>query len=233
MLVLLTIFVTSFIAALSGALMPGPLLAVTVAESPRRGTFTGPLLIVGHGILELSLVIAIMVFIRLAEFLYQPTVFAIIAASGAAILLYMAVGMFRALPKLTLTPSSSTAPSRPLILTGILMSLANPYWSVWWITFGLGCLLQSQEQGFAGVMFFYAGHILADFVWYTSVSTAVAKGRHLLSDRLYRGLIAVCALFLVFFAFYFLYAAFFPKQFLPQRPDTAVSFLPLGAAQLQ
>jgi threonine/homoserine/homoserine lactone efflux protein len=208
MLALLTIFFSSFVIALSGALMPGPLLTVTISESPRRGTATGPLLVAGHGILEFVLVIGI--FLGLAPFLKSPAVFTVIAFAGSAILLYMAAGMFRALPKLSLAPSAQSAPSHPLILTGILMSLANPYWTVWWITIGLGYILQSRQYGISGVAFFYAGHILADFLWYTAVSTAVAKGGHLLSDRHYRVLIAVCAAFLVFFAFYFLYSAFRP-----------------------
>ena len=43
---------TSFIVALSGALMPGPLLTVTVGEAARRGFWAGPLIIVGHALLE-------------------------------------------------------------------------------------------------------------------------------------------------------------------------------------
>jgi len=49
---LISIFIISFLIALSGALAPGPLLAVVIAETPRRGFKTGPLVIVGHGILE-------------------------------------------------------------------------------------------------------------------------------------------------------------------------------------
>jgi threonine/homoserine/homoserine lactone efflux protein len=44
--------VTSFIVALSGALMPGPLLTLTVGEAARRGFWAGPLIIVGHALLD-------------------------------------------------------------------------------------------------------------------------------------------------------------------------------------
>ncbi len=56
---LAAIFGGSFTLALSGALMPGPLLTVTVAESARIGFRAGPLLMTGHAVLELLLVIAI------------------------------------------------------------------------------------------------------------------------------------------------------------------------------
>jgi threonine/homoserine/homoserine lactone efflux protein len=205
MLPLFTIFFSSFLIALSGALMPGPLLTVTISESPRRGLATGPLLIAGHALLEMALVIGI--FLGLAPLLRQPGVFTVIAISGAAILVWMAAGMLRALPTLRLAPGREGPHGRSLLMTGILMSLANPYWIIWWVTIGLGYILQSHQYGLWGVVFFFAGHILADFVWYTGVSTAVAKGGRLLTDRIYRGLTGACAGFLILFACYFLYAA--------------------------
>ena len=85
------IFGTSFVIALSGALMPGPLLTATIAESSRRGFIAGPLLIGGHAILEMALIGALL--LGLAPFLQKPAVFTIIALAGAGILLWMAVGM--------------------------------------------------------------------------------------------------------------------------------------------
>jgi arginine exporter protein ArgO len=60
-----------------------------------------------------------------------------------------------------------------------------------------------MKFGYAGVLFFFLGHIAADFAWYAVVSMAVGRGRHLFSDRLYRGVIRVCAIFLIVFAGYF------------------------------
>ena len=57
---LIAIFFTSMVVALSGAMMPGPLLTITITESTRRGVASGPLLIAGHAVLELVLVIALL-----------------------------------------------------------------------------------------------------------------------------------------------------------------------------
>jgi threonine/homoserine/homoserine lactone efflux protein len=204
MTVLLTIFASSFVIALSGALMPGPLLTAAISESSQRGFIAGPLLIAGHAILELALVIVLL--LGLAPFFQQPGVFVATALIGAVILFWMAFGMFRSLPSLHLTWEGDHKRGNHLIISGILLSAANPYWSIWWATIGLGYILYSWRFGLWGVAFFFVGHILADLAWYSLITAAVAGGRHFLTDRLYRGLIAVCAVFLIVFAGYFVYA---------------------------
>ena len=78
---LFSIFGTSFVIALSGALMSGPVLTVTISDSSRRRFWAGPLMIVGHGILELALVVLLL--LGLGPYLSKDIVFGIIGASGA------------------------------------------------------------------------------------------------------------------------------------------------------
>ena len=161
-------------------------------------------MIVGHAILELGLVIVLL--LGLAPYLQLPSVFVTTALVGSIILFWMAFGMFRSLPSLHLSWERKQGRGTHPIVNGILMSLANPYWIIWWATIGLGYILYSQQFGFWGVAFFFIGHILADLSWYSLVSAAVARGSHFLTNRLYRGLIAICAAFLIVFAGYFAYA---------------------------
>lgn len=198
MTLFITLFVTSFIVALSGAIMPGPLLTVTISESPRRGLMTGPLLIAGHAILELALVLALLM--GLAPLLSMEPVFIFIALAGSVVLLWMAVGMLQSLPAMTLVTEAKDASGKNLIMSGALMSIANPYWSIWWATIGLGYILHSMDAGTMGVVAFFSGHILGDLFWYAAVSAAIWKGRRLLSDRGYRLLIGTCAVFLIIFS---------------------------------
>ena len=201
---LFTIFFSSFIIALSGAMMPGPLLTATISESSQRGVLAGPLLIIGHGILELLLLVALV--LGIAPFLQRNDVFAVVAVLGGVILIWMAVYMFRTLPSLSMTLNPGASKRGSIVLNGAILSLANPYWIIWWSTIGFGYVIYSWRYGMAGIVFFFTGHILADLIWYSVVSTAVGTGRHLFTDRLYRGVIAVCAVVLILFALYFFYA---------------------------
>lgn len=193
------IFLTSFTIAFSGALMPGPLLTVTISESSSRGWMVGPRFILGHAVLELLLLAGL--FLGLAPLLTSSAAFIIIAFAGGSVMLWMALGMFRSLPTLSFD-SPEAHSGRSLELTGAILSLVNPYWIIWWATIGLGYVVSSRELGIAGVGAFYIGHILADLVWYTFVSVGIYKGRNILPLRVYRGMIGLCALFLTGYAGY-------------------------------
>jgi threonine/homoserine/homoserine lactone efflux protein len=197
------LFFTSFIVAFSGALMPGPLLTATISESSRYGPKAGPLLMVGHGILEITLVV--LLFLGLAPLLTAPKVTAIISLVGGGILLWLAFGMFRSLPTLSLAVSEASHKRRGrLIASGIFISLSNPYWTIWWATIGLAYILQARNFGYLGIALFFIGHILADFAWYAAVSFAIGKGRRFFTPKVYKILVGACAAFLAVFAGIFL-----------------------------
>ena len=204
LITLATIFSSSFVIALSGAIMPGPVLTVTVSESARRGAIAGPLMILGHGILELILVVALLA--GLAPLFTKEVVFITISLVGGGILLWMSYSMFRELPTIQLSLDAPEEKPRNLVVAGILLSLANPYWTIWWATIGIGYIVYSIKFGVVGIICFFAGHILADLAWYSLISFGVAKGRNFFTDGFYRGLIGVCASFLALFSFYFFYS---------------------------
>lgn len=216
MLELIGIFFTSFLVALSGALMPGPLLTVTITESAKRGFWIGPLMILGHAILEIGFILLILW--GVGEFLMQNTILSGISFFGTAILLWMGLGMLKESKNITL-PKMEEAPSqsdeirrRPFlknpVALGILVSLSNPYWTVWWLTIGLAYIFMSIKFGVTGVVIFFIGHILADLIWYSTVSASVSFGSRFFTDRTFRVLVLVCGLFLVGFSFYFFHAGF-------------------------
>lgn len=194
--------------AFSGALMPGPLLTINIRESLKTGFWAGPKLILGHALLEAMLVLALL--FGLGSIIELPLSKGIISILGGMFLFWMAYGMLFKEGKagLNLQADQELSPSKntqrmSLVLTGALISLANPYWSLWWATLGLGFLAQAREFGLSGIAFFYSGHIFADFLWYSLISLAVSKGKTYLSPKLYRGIIIVCAIFLFYLSFDF------------------------------
>ncbi len=203
---LIGIFFGSFVIGLSGAMMPGPMFVVVLGQSPRRGFWTGPVTVLGHGILEVLLVGAII--FGLAEIISSPTVVKATTLVGGLVLLYMGVDMLRSAGGLSLSGEparGSKAPGVHPFWAGILTSLANPYWTIWWATIGLGYLLIARRTGAAGLAAFLVGHIMADLIWYTIVSSVATGGKRWLTDGIYRGLIRACAVMLLGFAVYFGY----------------------------
>ncbi|MGB9803092.1 LysE family transporter, partial [Desulfofundulus sp.] len=91
------------------------------------------------------------------------------------------------------------------VLAGILVSLSNPYWTLWWATVGLGYIVLSLKQGTAGLVSFFGGHISSDLVWYSLVAGAVAGGRRFLTPSIYRLILVFCGAFLVFLGGSFIY----------------------------
>lgn len=204
---LLTILFTAFIVGFSGAMMPGPLLTVNISESARKGAKIGLLLMIGHSVLELALVIGLVV--GLKQYLHNNVFIATVGITGGLFLLWMGYGMVRDSLKGKVSLDFSVKKERPFlgpVIMGVLVSLSNPYWTIWWATFGLSYITKAWVYGFAGVAAFYLGHILADFSWYGAVSLAVAKGRGLMSNRLYSGILTVCGLFLIGLAVTFIYS---------------------------
>ena len=199
------VFVASFVVGFSGAVMPGPLLARTITRSASHGFLAGPVMVTGHGALELALVIALT--LGLGNLLVDPTVFAWIALVGGAVLIAFSVSMFRSLPKLRLdlaeTGSGAEAAWPRVALDGAVTTAANPYWTLWWATVGLSYMGLSLPLGALGLAAFFVGHVASDYAWYAFVSGLVAGGRRALSDRWYRGLVGLCAVALAGFGLLF------------------------------
>jgi threonine/homoserine/homoserine lactone efflux protein len=97
-----------------------------------------------------------------------------------------------------------SATIRQLVVLGMLATISNPFWYAWWVTVAAGYLAQARLLGLSAVAAFYVGHISADFAWDTFLSTAMAGGKRWINAGVYRGLIALCGLFLVYFGVIFL-----------------------------
>lgn len=207
-----TLFITAFIVGFSGAMLPGPFLTACIAESIRRGFRAGPLMVLGHAILELALVLALLG--GLASFLVRSDVTSVIAVLGGAFLLFMGFTMswdgLRGNISLD-NAMQSSGPEKARIhptAAGITFSLANPFWHLWWATVGLSYITMAMKSGTLGLASFYSGHIMADLVWYSLVSLAVTGGRKFISQRVYNFILLACGVILLGLGVYFIYTGF-------------------------
>lgn len=207
-----TLFTTAFLVGLSGAMMPGPLLTVTISESARRGFIVGPLLVFGHGLLEMLLIVALIA--GLSSLLSDPAVTSIIAILGGIVLIYMGSNMsWQAIQSnIAVDMGNDIKPTNrdgmhPL-LAGIVISIANPYWIIWWATIGLTYLTVALNLGKLGLFSFFFGHILADLTWYSLIAVLVSGSRRFLKPTLYQNIILLCGLFLIGLGIYFIYSIF-------------------------
>ena len=199
------LFSTSFLVALTGALMPGPVLALTIGEATRRGPSAGPLIILGHAVLEIGLIAVL--FLGLSPLFQSPVFLAVIGIAGGGGLIWMGrSGWMGARSPIPAAPSAPVEAGRKrlTVLLGIATSLSNPYWFLWWATIGLAYLGRAGASGLSGVAAFYGGHVLADLSWYSLVSAAAARGRGAFHPGFLPWLLRGCSVFLIGLGIYFI-----------------------------
>lgn len=202
---LLFLFGGAFVVGFSGAMMPGPVLTATISEVMKRGFKAGPLIVLGHAVLELC-VLALVV-TGLGDFITRNTTLGVLGIGGGGLLVLMGMQMAlnskRAAAEALGAKADPKTAIRGPILAGVLTSVSNPYWTLWWATIGLNYAGLALKSGMAGLASFYSGHILSDLTWYSLVAAAVASGRRICPEWLYRLMLVLCALALVALGAYF------------------------------
>ncbi len=203
---LLLLAASWWILGFTGAMMPGPVTTLIVTTTARKGFVAGPLITLGHVFLELLMVIAL--FFGLGDLLKQNMVAGAIGVAGGIVLLWMGWDIVRSawLGRVSLDFGKKAVDAgitdNP-VLAGILTSISNPYWLLWWATIGAASLITFRAFGVPGIIAFYLGHTLADWVWNDVVAFVVASGRRIMTDTVYRTVLIVCGIFLIALSFYF------------------------------
>ncbi len=222
------IFSFSFLVALTGAMAPGPLLTYTIIKSVNsgnRGYLTGFWVILGHGILEMIIIVFLLM--GFSFVLKDIMVVRFIGITGGLILVWFGVSIIIDIlnGKIStefLKSSGNTETDSVQynargfenpVLGGILVSMSNPYWWVWWATIGFAFMIQFDVslKKWPELIAFFLGHEAGDLLWYVIVSFLAFFGIRHLNRKTYYGILAMCGIFMILFGVYLGISPFFKE----------------------
>ncbi|MDI6718018.1 MAG: LysE family transporter [Methanomicrobiales archaeon] len=189
---MLSVMLASLVIGFSGAVAPGPMTAYVIGAAHERPLPAAALLVLGHGILEALVVAAIAFGVQTVPFLEG------IALAGSAVLVFFGIQQFRSTGEVG---GSLPLGHRPFVF-GVTATLSNPYWWIWWLTFGAGFLALNPEP-----IPFYVGHIGADLVWYIALSLIVARSAGFLGVH-YAKVVKASGIAMMLFGLYYALSIF-------------------------
>jgi threonine/homoserine/homoserine lactone efflux protein len=203
---ILKVLLLGFTVGLTGALMPGPMLFATIEVSFKKGWTAGPEIFLGHMLVEL--VLCVLIFLGAASLFGNSAISVIFLMGGLALVVFglLTVKDARSAassPKIYLNSSGSKLQSSPALI-GLVTSVSNPYFWIWWLTAGGALLLRESELGIISAAAFALGHWTADLSWFTVVSGSISRGKSLFSQKTHIYILYACGLFLIIFGFYFM-----------------------------
>ena len=229
------ILVTAFLVGLSGAMAPGPLTAVTAEHSLKKGFKAGPLVTFGHGIMEALVVLLLAAgFGSYMANDLAGGVIGLVGGAVLFLMGYKMFSDARS-GAITIddTPGNISEDNRPIkndqdenvyeniydenkyeknsimngtVMAGTVATVSNPYWFIWWATVGAGYITISLQYGTRGLLFFFVGHMMADFLWLSFLSLILATGKRFITDGVYRGIMAFLSIFIIGMGVYFVWS---------------------------
>ncbi|MFA5206524.1 MAG: LysE family transporter [Lentisphaeria bacterium] len=200
------IFSLAFVLALTGAVAPGPMLALVIGQVLAQGFGAALLVLAGHALVELVLVILLAR--GLGRWLAGHQVRAVLGLVGGAVLLWMGAGILADAGGAALaTAAQSALPWLTLLGAGAGVSLSNPYFTGWWATVGTGQVAALQLKKRADYLVFFTAHELGDAAWYLFVAAVLVLGKGWLTDAVYRLLLGGCGAVILLLGGAFLFLA--------------------------
>ncbi len=177
--------------------------AATIAQGTRN-RWAGALISVGHGIVEIPLIFALM----LGACILSSQINAVkimIGLAGGGFLLWMGAGMLRQLRNTQADQSRNFKSG--FITTGIILSATNPYFLLWWATVGLNLALGAKDLGLWALVVFAIVHWMCDLIWLSILSfTAfyMNKGAGIFSKNFEKAILIFCGIALLVFGVKFM-----------------------------
>lgn len=184
----------------SGVLQPGPMTAATIVKS-YSDRWAGVKVAIGHGIVEMPLlaVIAIGSTVLVEE---HTGVILLIGLVGGTYLLLLGIKILRDKGFIEEDPKKEKISTHSFTL-GIITTLFNPGFVVWWLTIGIFFVTQALEYGILILIIFGIVHWMTDFIWGVAISFGIQKVKEFYASRAKEIIRYVCAAMILVFGGYF------------------------------
>jgi threonine/homoserine/homoserine lactone efflux protein len=202
-----------FLIGLSGASIPGPMLAYVISDTLKKGALSGPLTVLGHIFVEFLLIIALVLGLGLTSLLFQfkSLIYVIggIALTLMSLLVIKEVGRVKSRSTTEeideeMNMRGAKYAYNSSIFGGILFTAFNPSFIPWWVTLGYPLLLQGFEWlALTGIVLVTVGHFLSDLAWYSFISYSFSRGKNLFVGKRYELMMLFLALFVIAFGVFF------------------------------
>jgi threonine/homoserine/homoserine lactone efflux protein len=200
----------------SGVLSPGPLFFANLIYGSRQGFRGGVKMASGHTIVELPIILMLsfgLFHFSVTSVAHNATLKSIGLLGGITIVVF---SMLR-IRSVVIREKNNTIQVNHIdgdkyslrnkpILGGIIFSLLNPFFLVWWFTVGLKIISDSISLfGIVlGSLAVFIFHIWMDYVWLGGTSFLAQKGISILDVRFYNIFLLGLSILLVIFGLYWI-----------------------------
>lgn len=175
-----------FVLSLTGALAPGPLSAAVIQQASKRGRLHGILPMVGHALVELVIITAIILGVNSS--VIAPYTDFLMGFGGVIIILFGLLALRDYKQVASETPVEmkheiTAASALEATTQGALVSIFSPYFLLWWIAAGftaINYLLENVQWSvgavlIAGILIYFT-HISTDFIFGAFLAVGATYG---------------------------------------------------------
>jgi threonine/homoserine/homoserine lactone efflux protein len=191
--------------SVSGVLSPGPLFFANLIYGSKQGFHAGIKIALGHTIVEFLLILLLALgLFGFSSIILSNESLRVIGLIGGAAIIFFSLSQINGIIKRRRRVGEdinsynnsndifkiNTIKRRldePVII-GLVFSILNPFFLVWWLTVGLKLISDSVylfDTIVAGAIFLFSFHIWMDYAWLGATSYMIYKGRSILKARFY------------------------------------------------
>jgi len=156
------------------------MLTASITESFKKGYKAGTSVVFGHVVAETSMVV--LLGLGLSQIIGLKAPFIAICIIGGAFLVILGINLIKsgqegAFQRTVEKPAIARGP----IYGGIIASVSNPFFFMWWFTVGAAFVFEGfRLAGLVGLAAFLIGHWTSDFSWCDSFLAVPTEERPLL-----------------------------------------------------